>query len=667
MKYIFFFLSILGILQVHAQVTCTTTDPILINDVNSGNTSVNYTLKLDGISGYSLSNQLLGSNSSPDALEWKTLAPGTSGSDFNIAFSAGAIIFNLPDAGSSTRGVVNTSGSGQTFAGPKTFTSDLSISGSTTNLFLTDGVDQTTPSLAFTSNPGSGFSYTNSTKTLFLSLNGVYGYQWLSGEFDMKNCANFIAGAGKLDINITHDADSESPKQDGGVSVSTYSGTETKTCTFGGRTANGTESEPASTVLDQAMVEFVGKGYVLCPFEDPEDCDDYGFEHTNRGVFGVYASETHSLSSQGAYCAIQTTRIGTTSDHFSFLVDAAGNGGLTYNKIIPIAYPDLWSDGTDPEDDYDSRFFTVESETNTADVGLFLQNNNALKGLNIWLDNDQDISYIDNIRNSNGAAIKFRLKTAGSSVTAMTINAHGSNIGGGTPASGETFSVGSNRDLIVNSSGKLSKYQNTTISDGELLIGKTTGSTFEKTTLTSGTGISVSNGSGAITINASSNYTSTAFKTIANTTTETTLLASGTGSLTINANTLTVGKTYIIKAYGYVSTDASAPNWTVKAKLGSTEIASTTGAAPASLSNRRVEITVIFTCYTIGTSGTIAAQGSFGYNSNATNGFTREMVNTSTITLNTETNQTIDLTFTWSAADTDNTITITNATIEAVK
>lgn len=186
MKYIFFFLSILGILQVHAQVTCTTTDPILINDVNSGNTSVNYTLKLDGISGYSLSNQLLGSNSSPDALEWKTLAPGTSGSDFNIAFSAGAIIFNLPDAGSSTRGVVNTSGSGQTFAGPKTFTSDLSISGSTTNLFLTDGVDQTTPSLAFTSNPGSGFSYTNSTKTLFLSLNGVYGYQWLSGEFDMK-------------------------------------------------------------------------------------------------------------------------------------------------------------------------------------------------------------------------------------------------------------------------------------------------------------------------------------------------------------------------------------------------------------------------------------------------------------------------------------------------
>lgn len=456
---------------------------------------------MHGISGLGASNQLWGMNNAAGQLEWKTLnPPGATGSDFNISFSAGAITFNLPDASVSARGVVNTSGTGQTFAGPKTFTADLSISGSTTNLFLTDGVDQTTPSLAFTSNPGSGFSYTNSTKTLFLSLNGVYGYQWLSGEFDMKNCANFVAGAGKLDINITHDADSESPKQDGGVSVSTYSGTETKTCTFGGRTANGTESVPASTVLDQAMVEFVGKGYVLCPFEDPEDCDDYGFEQTNRGVFGVYASETHSLSSQGAYCAIQTTRIGTTNDHFSFLVDAAGNGGLTYNKTIPIAFPDLWSDGTDPEDDYDSRFFTVESETNTADVGLFLQNNNALKGINIWLDNDQNISYFDNIRNSNGAAFKFRLKTAGTSVTALTINAHGSNIGGGTPASGETFSVGSNRDLIVNSSGKISKYQNSTISDGELLIGKTSSSTFEKATLTGSSGITVTNGSGSVTI-----------------------------------------------------------------------------------------------------------------------------------------------------------------------
>jgi len=420
------------------------------------------------------------------------------GLDFNS--SSGLISIDYPNAQLATgsqNGFVAWTGT-QTFGGIKIFDGNVSLA-STRTLSLWNG-SETTPSLLFSDN-NTGFGFlTTPSNTCFLSFDGIYRYQFLSGEFDMKNCANFVAGAGKLDINITHDADSESPKQDGGVSVSTYSGTETKTCTFGGRTANGTESGPASTILDQAMVEFIGKGYVLCPFEDPADCDDYGFEHTNRGVFGVYASETHSLSSQGAYCAIQTTRIGTTNDHFSFLIDAAGNGGLTYNKIIPIAYPDLWSDGTDPEDDYDSRFFTVESETNTTDVGLFLQNNNAAKGINIWLDNDQDISYFDNIRNSNGAAFKFRLKTAGTSVTAMTINAHGSNIGGGTPASGETFSVGSNRDLIVNSSGKLSKYQNSTISDGELLIGKTSGSTFEKATLTGSSGISVTSGSGSVTL-----------------------------------------------------------------------------------------------------------------------------------------------------------------------
>ncbi len=210
------------------------------------------------------------------------------------------------------------------------------------------------------------------------------------------------------------------------------------------------------------------------------------------------------------------------------------------------------------------------------------------------------------------------------------------------------------------------KYQNTTVSDGELLIGKTAGSTFEKTTLTSGTGISVNNNAGAITINASSAYTATANKTVINTTTETTLLASGVGSLTINANTLVAGKSYMIKAYGFVNTDACAPNWTVNAKLGSTVIATTTGAATASLSNRRVEIMTIVTCQTTGTSGTVAAQGSFGYNSNATNGFTREMVNTSPITINTTVNQSIDLTFTWSVADIDNSITITNATIAAM-
>jgi len=237
----------------------------------------------------------------------------------------------------------------------------------------------------------------------------------------------------------------------------------------------------------------------------------------------------------------------------------------------------------------------------------------------------------------------------------------------GTDATPDNIlTVGSSSQFQMDGNGKIVKY-NSTIADGELLIGKTSGSTFEKATLTAGTGISVSNAAGAITINASSAFTAIANTTVTNTISETTLLATGVGSLTINPNTLIAGKSYMIKVYGYVSTDVSAPNWTVKTKLGGTVIASSgTGAAPASLSNRRVEIMTILTCQTTGTTGAIAAQGSFGYNSNATNGFTREMLNTGTITINTEASQPIDVTFTWSVANANNTITITNATIEAM-
>lgn len=406
---------------------------------------------------------------------------------------------------------VNTTDVQSSIGGAKTFTSDLAISGTNTNLFLTDGLENA-PALTFTSNSGSGFSYLNSSKTLFVSIDGSYYYQFLDGELDIKNTSTaFVAESGKLNINILHDADTPDPMhpQDGGVSVSTYAGTMTHTCTFGGRTANGTESLPASTAINQAMVEFIGKGYVLCPVRNPEsgECDDYGFEHTNRGVFGVYAAETHTLESQGTYCDIQTTRIGSTNNHFSFLVDHAGNCGLTYNKTIPLTYPNGWS-GSSPATDYDSRFLTIESYTSTnSDAGLFIQNSNGSRGLNIWMDNSEKISYLDNIINNNSGIVQTRMKTSTTPVVAITTGVFdkggGAFVGGtnfGTDATPDNvLTVGSSSQLQMDGNGKIVKYSST-ITDGELLIGKTSGSTFEKTTLTGSSGISVTNGGGAITL-----------------------------------------------------------------------------------------------------------------------------------------------------------------------
>jgi len=53
---------------------------------------------------------------------------------------------------------------------------------------------------------------------------------------------------------------------------------------------------------------------------------------------------------------------------------------------------------------------------------------------------------------------------------------------------------------LVSFSGKFTKYNNVSPTDGQLLIGKTSTNTFEPATLTAGTNITITNGSGAITI-----------------------------------------------------------------------------------------------------------------------------------------------------------------------
>jgi len=579
--------------------------------------------------------------------------------------SSGLISIDYPNAQIATatlHGFVSASGL-QTFGGDKQFDGKL---------FVSSGL-ATTPSYAFKDATTTGFSYNTGggVETIIGSFTGTEHFKFTSeGRFVVTNVATNSA---KLGINVYKDAyvDEDTQGQDGGINVTTYGGTSLNpkyhTSTFTGRTSSGTASVPAPTKDDQAMAEFTGKGWCT-------GCGSDGFEPSNRGVIGIYAAVDQTSDNTAAYIGIKTTRYFADDgdgNHMSLLVDPSGNAGLTYLEtgLFGSASSVNWG-GT-----YDDRFFSIEGTAN-GDAGIFIQSSTGSQGMNIWLDYSANTVFFDNVRNNTAAIIQTRLRsTTATPVIAITTGLFtpdaGANYYGGTNFGTDiipdnVLTVGSSSQFQMDGVGKIVKY-NSAIADGELLIGKTSGSTFEKATLTAGTGISINNSGGSITLNASSNFTATADKTVANTVIETTLLSpTGVGSLTINANTLAAGKTYLIKAYGFVSTDASAPNWTIKAKLGGTVIATTTGAATASLSNRRVEITTIFTCQTTGTSGTIAAQGTFGYNSNSTNGFTREMVNTAPITINTTASQTIDLTFTWSVANANNTITITNATIEAM-
>ena len=69
--------------------------------------------------------QMLGV-SPTNTLEYKTLSTGTSGTDFNLDNSTGSLVFNLPDASTTARGLITTGS--QTLAGQKTFNDTITLS-----------------------------------------------------------------------------------------------------------------------------------------------------------------------------------------------------------------------------------------------------------------------------------------------------------------------------------------------------------------------------------------------------------------------------------------------------------------------------------------------------------------------------------------------------------
>jgi len=164
-------------------------------------------------------------------------------------------------------------------------------------------------------------------------------------------------------------------------------------------------------------------------------------------------------------------------------------------------------------------------------------------------------------------------------------------------------------------------------------------------------------------------FTATTTATIANTTTETTLVGSGVGSLTFGANTLTAGKTIRLRCAGYWSSDlllAGTMRWRVK--LGSTVVLDTAAFTPiGGITNLLWQLDATITCRTTGASGTVFAQGSAERQETAGIAFpARAMVNTSTSTIDTTASQALDVTFQWGTADADNTISCSNVSVETL-
>ena len=145
----------------------------------------------------------------------------------------------------------------------------------------------------------------------------------------------------------------------------------------------------------------------------------------------------------------------------------------------------------------------------------------------------------------NGSALdKIKLNTGGDSYLS------GGNVGINTSTPSALLSVGSASDFQINSSGKIAKYANSSITNGQLLIGHTANGTFEKAVLTQGSGITITNGAGSVTIAADAQYTE---GTYTPTLTNTTNIAASTAYTTYY---IRIGD--MVHVWGEVDIDATA-------------------------------------------------------------------------------------------------------------
>jgi len=161
-------------------------------------------------------------------------------------------------------------------------------------------------------------------------------------------------------------------------------------------------------------------------------------------------------------------------------------------------------------------------------------------------------------------------------------------------------------------------------------------------------------------------FLQTADKTISNTTTETSMFGTGSGTITLPANFFNAGKSIRFRLRGHIS-NTGTPNIEVKAKLGSTELITTTAKSTASgLSNNYFVVEVVISCRTTGASGTIVAAGSLDYDSGSNKSESFGMVKTTTTTINTTTSQALDCTLTWGTANVLNTITTQVGVVETI-
>jgi hypothetical protein len=149
--------------------------------------------------------------------------------------------------------------------------------------------------------------------------------------------------------------------------------------------------------------------------------------------------------------------------------------------------------------------------------------------------------------------------------------------------------------------------------------------------------------------------------TVANTTTETNFAS----NYSLPANYCQPGRVIKITAQGIYSSTGS-PQLNIRVKLGSTVLATSQNMNPGAVSSHSWITYFQIICDTTGVSGTVEGQGVTTIFTGGASDSDNEMQNTGTITVDTTTAQTVQMSSQWTVANAGNTITLRQLIIEGL-
>ncbi len=201
-------------------------------------------------------------------------------------------------------------------------------------------------------------------------------------------------------------------------------------------------------------------------------------------------------------------------------------------------------------------------------------------------------------------------------------------------------------------------------SNGQIPIGN--GTDYTNATLTGANGIGITNASGGVTISSPYTliYSDTSQTVVSNTASQTSILGNMIGSASINGSTLTSGSVIILRGYGIISEDAVPSNCEFDFTVSNFTLGLIATGLSSSLSNAVYEYELEISPFSLGVDQTMFYKGKLDILDNIT-GNVKRFTGTGKYAFFTTTGTlTVDVTAQWSTADTDNTVTSRNNTLE---